>query len=169
MENNKANKNIYLEILRFIIVGGGATIIDFLCQLGIKTIPWPTQMGGWIEAVATVVGFAVSTVFNYVLSLLWVFKNVENEKKSKSKLYMFLFVLFSAIGLGIGIGLQYAGRAICMNAWGYDISLIGFKDFNLASAPFWGFAVVFVIKTLITLIYNYCSRKFILFKAPKEK
>lgn len=162
-------KNIWLEILRFAVVGGGATIIDFFVGLGVKAIIGGRLDQFWIETLAVTIGFLVSTVFNYILSVIWVFKNVKDEKPFKNKAQMPLFVLFSAIGLGIGIGLQYLGAFICRSSWSIDISNIGFTTvFSQNAGAFWSYVVVFVIKTMVTLVYNYLSRKFFLFKAPKE-
>jgi putative flippase GtrA len=107
MEKDQKNKNIWLEILRFMIVGGGATLIDFVCEWAIIAIIANRLSSGWTQTIAVTVGFLVSTVFNYLLSLIWVFKNVKDEKKAHSKSYMLYFVLLSAIGLGIGSACSY--------------------------------------------------------------
>jgi GtrA-like protein. len=162
-------KNLVLEILRFAIVGGGATIIDFCFGLAVKAIIGGRLDQFWIETLAVIVGFLVSTVFNYFLSVIWVFKNVNNEKRLKTRMQMLLFVVFSAVGLGIGIGLQNLGAYVCMSSWSIDISNIGFTTvFSQNAGAFWSYAVVFVIKTTVTLVYNYLSRKFFLFPAPKQ-
>jgi putative flippase GtrA len=116
MEKDQKNKNIWLEILRFIIVGGGATLIDFVCEWAIIALINGLS-SGWTQTIAVTVGFLVSTVFNYLLSLIWVFKNVKDEKKAHSKSYMLYFVILSAIGLGIGIGLQLLGQWICQTSF----------------------------------------------------
>jgi putative flippase GtrA len=94
MEKDQKNKNIWLEILRFVIVGGGATLIDFVCEWAIIAINANRSLSsGWTQTIAVTVGFLVSTVFNYLLSLIWVFKNVKDEKKARSKSYMLYFVI----------------------------------------------------------------------------
>lgn len=169
MEKDQKNKNIWLEILRFIIVGGGATLIDFVCEWAIIALINGSLPSGWTQTIAVTVGFLVSTVFNYLLSLIWVFKNVKDEKKAHSKSYMLYFVILSAVGLGIGIGLQLLGQWICQTSFAIDISKVKFTNvFSQSSDAFWAFAIVFVLKTCVTLVYNYLSRKFILFRAPKE-
>jgi hypothetical protein len=40
--------------------------------------------------------------------------------------------------------------------------------FKGESVAFWAFVVIFCIKTLVTLIYNYITRKAFIFKAPKK-
>jgi len=168
-ENTSKNKNLFLEILRFVVVGGGATIIDFICEWAVFAIIGGRIDSIWSNAIAVTVGFLVSTIFNYVLSLVWVFKNVKDEKKVKSPSSILVFVLLSAIGLALGIGLQEAGQLICSSNFAIDISKVSFTNvFTQNSGPFWAFCVVFVIKTSVTMVYNYVSRKFLLFRAPKK-
>ncbi|OPZ37550.1 MAG: GtrA-like protein [Tenericutes bacterium ADurb.BinA155] len=170
MNKEQTKKNIWLEILRFIVVGGGATIIDFVCEWGILALIG-NKMGetsAWPQVIAVTVGFLVSTIFNYLLSLVWVFQNVKDEKKAHSKSYMVYFVILSAIGLGIGIGLQALGQWICQANFSININEVKFSNiFSQAAGPFWAFVIVFVLKTCVTLVYNYLSRKLILFRAPK--
>lgn len=166
----KRKKNIWLELFRFVLVGGGATLIDFVCEWAIFALIGDSLSAAWKNAIAVTVGFIVSTIFNYLLSLIWVFKNVKDEKKARSKSYALYFVILSAIGLGIGIGLQELGQVTCMSSFSIDISSISFKNvFSQNSNAFWAFTVVFVLKTMVTMVYNYLTRKLILFKAPKDE
>jgi putative flippase GtrA len=171
MDKEKQHKNLGLEILRFIVVGGGATLIDFVCEWAVLAIIGD-KMGTtsvWPQVIAVTVGFLISTIFNYLLSLLWVFQNVKDEKKAHSKSYLFYFVILSAIGLGIGIGLQALGQWICQSNFNININEVKFSNiFSQTAGPFWAFAIVFVLKTCVTLVYNYVSRKFLLFRAPKD-
>jgi putative flippase GtrA len=171
MDKEKQHKNLGLEILRFIVVGGGATLIDFVCEWAVLAIIGD-KMGTtsvWPQVIAVTVGFLISTIFNYLLSLLWVFQNVKDEKKAHSKSYLLYFVILSAIGLGIGIGLQALGQWICQSNFNININEVKFSNiFSQTAGPFWAFAIVFVLKTCVTLVYNYVSRKFLLFRAPKD-
>lgn len=168
-ENTSKNKNLFLEILRFVVVGGGATIIDLICEWAVFTIIGGRINGFWSGAIAVTVGFLVSTIFNYLLSLVWVFKNVKDEKMVKRSSSILVFVILSAIGLGLGIGLQLLGQLISSSNFAIDISQVSFTNvFTQNSGPFWAFCIVFVIKTSVTMVYNYVSRKFLLFKAPKK-
>jgi putative flippase GtrA len=81
MEKDQKNKNIWLEILRFVIVGGGATLIDFVCEWAIIAIIANRLSSGWTQTIAVTVGFLVSTVFNYLLSLIWVLRTSKTRKK----------------------------------------------------------------------------------------
>ena len=39
----------------------------------------------------------------------------------------------------------------------------------LAQNIFWAYFVSFVVKTLVGLVFNYFTRKYILYKEPKDK
>lgn len=171
-KEEKHNKNVWLEILRFVVVGVVATLVDLLVRLLIQYWIGDAISSVWKIVIATACGFAVSTVVNYLLSLFWVFKNVKDEKKARSKLYGVYFVLLSAVGLGLGLGLSALSQVIVSSSFGLDISNMGpmdlFAIFTGKSTPsIWAYLVCFVLQTCITMVYNYCSRKFILFKAPK--
>ena len=51
----------------------------------------------------------------------------------------------------------------------YDITKVSWADlFNEGGMVFWAFVIIFCVKTLITMIYNYLTRKLIIFKSPKK-
>lgn len=83
-------KGIYEQIFRFTIVGGIATIIDWIVyyllfnSLNIDPL------------LANIFSFSVSVIYNYIASVKWVF-NID-EMKSKKKTFLY-FIFFSVIGL----------------------------------------------------------------------
>jgi putative flippase GtrA len=179
-KNSKSSKKGQLyEIFRFIIVGGVATIVDFLCEfvtlkLFENNLSTQGSWGGYVSfAVATVVGFAISTIVNYVFSALWVFQNVDEKAKTKSQKSVWLFTGLSAIGLLLGVGLQELGVWICKASFGLDLSLditkVSFATlFQEGGIAFWAFVIIFCIKTAVTMVYNYITRKKLVFKAPEQ-
>lgn len=153
------NKKLLMEIVRFIIVGGIATLVDLgvssLFQYVIYTasdkifllgIPFTKSV-----IVSTLMGFVFGVIVNYILSILVVFLDVANKKTSRSMLGFIAFVGLSFIGFLINLGIKELGNLII----------------PFSSNYFW-FLVVFGFATLIVLIYNYLSRKFLLFKPEKE-
>ena len=145
------------EILRFIIVGGIATLIDMLTmgitmyfmQRGIYSsfinvfihAPTPSTLA---TIVGTTIGFLVGLVVNYLLSIWFVF----NDKgKSKSAQGFLMFTVLSVIGLLINIVGTYIG-------------------FDLMHLNQW---LVKIIMILIVLVYNYISKKLLLFKKSPAK
>lgn len=170
MENKK-----YLtgEILRFIVTGVVATIIDFLVSFLVASF-LPDSMGIWKEVVYTACGFIVSLVVNYLLSAFWVYKNVDKSVNKKSPKNIALFIAFSVVGLFIGIGMMIGFEAIDKHALnvGFENWLKFITDGKNYDFSFWAFfwAVIFFgSKTIVVLVWNYLTRKFFIFKSPKNK
>lgn len=165
MENKKTNKlkNWYInfnnnhkklcEIIRFVIVGGIATLIDYIVMGVVLYLfnpsLYPHFYNVWIgkigepTAIATVVGtglgFCVSLIANYLLSVLFVYEEKGNSKSAKGVL---LFVILSVIGLLINMLGMWIGFDLChINEW-----------------------VTKIIMTLLVLVYNYVTRKLFIFK-----
>lgn len=161
------------EIIRFIISGAVATIIDFLVSYLVASF-LPDSIGVWKEVIYTTCGFIVSLVVNYLLSAFWVYKNVDKSVNKKSPKNIALFVGLSAVGLFIGIGMMIAFRAIDEHGLhsGFENWLkfiTDSKNYSFSSKSF-GWAILFFgTKTLVVLTWNYLSRKFFIFKAPKTE
>lgn len=87
---NKKTENLFVQIFKFAIVGGVATIIDFLCIYILKEfIKLPV-------IIANTLAFCISTIYNYIASVRWVFD--VNKEKNKRKTFI-TFIVFSIIGL----------------------------------------------------------------------
>ncbi|MBP5372653.1 MAG: GtrA family protein [Clostridia bacterium] len=146
---------LFSEILRFIIVGGIATVVDFF-MMGVTLYIFDPSLypnffnvffgGGEPSLVAKLVGTGVGFVFgliaNYLLSVFFVF----NEKgKSKTVGGFIIFAVFSAIGLLIHeVGMYLMSDLLSINEW-----------------------ITKIILTLVVLVYNYISRKLLIFKKEK--
>lgn len=154
-----ANRENQYEILRFIIVGVICTLVDFGVSALVQYVIYPTPekyvfLGMTITLnifLAALFGFIFGVITNYILSIVIVFKNVENKKTSRSVGGFMLFVLLSTIGFFINYAIKELGNMII----------------NMETNFLW-FVFVFGIATFIVLIYNYISRKLILFR-PKKK
>jgi putative flippase GtrA len=161
MKKILTNKPLMYEILRFVIVGGVATLVDFviasLFQYMIYTSSATWLILGLIPItasvfVSTIMGFTFGVIVNYVLSILVVFKDVEDKKKSRSVVGFIIFVALGTIGFLINLAIKEVGNMILTFEGNF----------------FW-FAFVFAFATLIVLIYNYISRKLILFRPSKKE
>ena len=84
------NENLFIQIFKFIIVGGIATVIDWLVYYVLYKFLNINPLLGNILA------FSVSVIYNYIASVKWVF-NV-NESKSKKRMFV-EFIVLSVIGL----------------------------------------------------------------------
>ncbi|MDY4739676.1 GtrA family protein [Absicoccus porci] len=93
-------KNLIKQLFRFGIVGGIAFLIDysvlFIC----------TEYLGIYYLISSFISFTVSTVFNYIASVRWVFD--VDQKKSQRRNFV-LFIVFSVIGLGINQCIMWFG------------------------------------------------------------
>lgn len=141
------------EMVRFLLVGGGATIVDFLTM---SLVLWAMQpaiypdflsvfFGGTQEpsTLATVIGtgcgFLVGLAFNYIFSVLFVYKEKGNSKTMGGFL---LFALLSAGGLAIHLLGMYLGYDLLhINEW-----------------------IVKIVLTAVVLVYNYITRKLLIFR-----
>ena len=141
------------EIIRFLIVGGLATIIDFLA-MGITLYCFNPDLyphfynvwinGGNPSALATIIGSAIGfiagLIFNYIFSIIFVFQEKGNSQTTKG------FIIFTLLSLG-GLFIHILGMYL-----GYNI--LGINEW-----------VVKIFFTLVVLVYNYITRKVVIFKS----
>lgn len=84
------NKNLFVQIFKFIIVGGIATIIDWAIYYVLYNFLHVKPL------IANILSFSVSVIYNYTASVKWVFD--VNGSKSKKKMFI-EFMIFSIVGL----------------------------------------------------------------------
>lgn len=95
-DNMKKNK-LLIQIFKFIIVGGIATIIDYIIfyilheLLKVDTLP------------SNIISFSISVIYNYIASVKWVF----DVKKDDPKKQFIIFMILSIIGLLINTTIVY--------------------------------------------------------------
>jgi len=175
--------SLILELVRFVVVGVYATLIDMAVE------GWVTSMVGSMEHeitnhtlvfllqfVISIIGFLVATPASWSLTAVWGFRNMrkDDEIRAKSLKGTLQFTLWAFLALVGGSIIQFLGYMICVewSGWGIDI-LNDFefsKIFSGAGTPvFWAWMIVFVIRTGFTMVFNYLTRKFILYRAPKEE
>lgn len=147
----KTHKNAG-EILRFIIVGGIATLVDMFTMGVVMYLMQKSIYSGFLNVfihpptpstlatiIGTTVGFLVGLIVNYILSILFVFNEKGNSKSAKG---FMVFTLLSVVGLGINI-------------------LGTFIGFDLLHLNQW---LVKIVMVFVVLVYNYISKKLLLFK-----
>lgn len=176
----KRKKSKLHEILRFIIIGILCTIIDFAIQYCLtkfvfaKIIPEQATWGGYVSyGIAVTLAFIVANIVNFGFSRLYVFQNVDKNINTKTQKAWWTYFGLGAGGWLIGVALQELGFWICNAAWKLNLSLDitkislldALKNFDAAT---WAFIIVFCLKTCVTMVYNYETRKHLIFKAPKE-
>ncbi len=155
METDKKRK-LLSQILKFGIVGGLSFVIDFVITMAVSTIC--RKFGCTTEtaaAIGGVFGFLISLIFNYFMSMKFVFERRENMDR---KVEFLIFTVLSAIGLGLNVLILYFGVVICNHL---------IPDFT-ASHPSEVTAGVKIVATGIVMVYNFISRKTTLEKKDEE-
>ena len=182
MENEELKQNEELveekkisrgqELLRFIITGLVCALLDFLATyLVLALLNKVGLQGFWATAISTTFGFLVGVTLNYILSTFWVFKNVKDKHKTKTVTFIVFFVILSAVAWGLSVGTQSLCALVCKSAWdividgGMDVLLQKIITFTFwGDVTFWAFFGAFCLRTLVGLIWNYFTRKYILYK-----
>jgi putative flippase GtrA len=181
LEKPNHDRSLFWELVRFVVVGVYATVIDFAVE------GWATSMlSNYTEGLGhvaaffamfgiSVIGFIIATPANWSLNSVWAFRNVEAEaeKKARSLKGVLIFTFWSAMALLFGALIQFLGYMICLEWSGWDINILGGFNFDVMFKQghyevFFAWAVVLVIRTAFTMVFNYVTRKVFIYKAPKE-
>ena len=128
-------KNMQLlikQILKFGVVGGLAFVIDY----GLMVLL--TEVFGINYLISSAVSFSVSVVFNYLLSIFWVF-DVSGSNRGQKESFV-IFLVLSIIGLGLNQLLMWLGSDLM--GLHYMLTKIG--------------------ATAIVMVYNFITRKLFL-------
>ncbi len=137
-------KNLLNQIIRFGIVG----IICFFIDFGI-TIGFTNQLGVHYM-ISKFLGFVISAVVNYLLSIKFVFTHKKEMGKGKE---FTVFLILSAIGLVINEAVMY----VCIDViYRHSASLQA-----LISDPLMVSAST-IVATGVVMVYNFISRKLFL-------
>lgn len=94
------NNKLLMQIIRFGVVGGLAFVIDYTILIICKEVFKLSVL------TSSAIGFIVSIIFNYILSIKWVF---DVNKKNNQKKNFVLFIIFSVIGLLLTELIMYVG------------------------------------------------------------
>ena len=170
------SKSKWWELVRFLVCGVVAALSDYLAaQLIVLIMPGVNEIV--VTIVSTMVGFIVGVIVNYLISTYWVYQNVDKDVNTKSKKFIMWFVILSFIAMLLSIGTMLLCDLVVVNALQMDsivhMSIITIIKENgigfLAQAAFWSYFLSFGLKTLVGLVWNYFTRKYILYKEPKTK
>lgn len=137
-------KKLIEQILKFGVVGFVCFLIDFGITTGL------TNIFGVHYLISKFLGFVVSAIVNYILSIKFVFTKKKEMDKTKE---FTVFLILSAIGLLINEIVMY----ICIDGiYVHSASLQAVISDGLMVS------VSSVIATGIVMVYNFISRKLFL-------
>ncbi len=123
----KKHKKLIDQILKFGVVGGLAFLIDYVLLYAL------TEFVGIHYLISSVISFTVSLIFNYILSIKWVF----DVTKKQTVKEITIFVILSVIGLGINQVVMYVGSDL-LNIY---------------------YMLTKIIATAIVMVWNFVTRK----------
>ena len=155
------------ELIKFLITGAVCAIADFLTTaLFLKITEQLPNVAQ--SAISLLAGFIVGVILNYILSTFWVFRGKQDRSVTKSTRFIVLFVVFSAIAYGLSFGTYELCRFVFQNTANVNINDATIKyilQFTFwGDALFWLYFLAFFLKTLVGLIWNYFTRKYILYR-----
>lgn len=137
-------KQLFEQIIRFGIVGFICFFIDFGITAGLA------NFFGVHYLISKFLGFVISAIVNYLLSIKFVFTQKKEMDKKKE---FTVFIILSAIGLLINEVVMY----ICIDGiYVHSDKLQSFISDGLMVS------IASVIATGIVMVYNFISRKLFL-------
>ncbi len=87
---SEEKEKLFVQIFKFVIVGGIATIIDWFVYYILY------NMFNLNPLIANIFSFIVSVIYNYIASVKWVFD--VNTNKTKKRMFI-EFMIFAVLGL----------------------------------------------------------------------
>ena len=135
------HKKLAAEFLRYAVVGGTAFLVDYGTYFLMRTYVF-NGLGDTGIYIATAIGFTLGLVYNYILSLIFVFRSAREQNKGKT---VGAFILFAVIGI-IGLGLSEGGMYVV---------------YGLLRVPD---LIARVLVAGVVLIWNYAARKLLIFR-----
>jgi putative flippase GtrA len=161
-KTKQTKKELFWEIVRFLLVGGTATVVDYFVFWIFDGVLFSLFNVGetWeviLLIIATALGFCVGLFVNWSLSVRFVFRAVRNKAEASS---VKAFATFTGIGL-VGLAITEIG-VVTLVAVLPEIVLFG-STALLGTA--WTKWLAKLIMTWIVLVWNYLGRKLFIFKS----
>ncbi len=152
METENKRKKLFAQIIKFAFVGGTSFVIDFVITMILSFIF--REFGASTETAATVAsifGFVISLIYNYFMSMHFVFERRDDMDR---RVEFLIFTVLSLIGLGLNALIMY---------YGVVLTKLWLPEYE-ANNPGIVTAGVKMVATGIVMVYNFISRKLTLEK-----
>ena len=153
----QTKKQLFLEIFRFLFVGGVATLADYLVFWIFDALVFPESWGTLALVLSTALGFCVGLIVNWVLSVSFVFRETEEKISVRSKKP---FLTFALIGL---FGLLITELGVVLLVWAFPSFTLFGKTALFGTA--WEKWLAKAIMTCLVLVWNYLGRKIFIFRS----
>lgn len=140
------HKSLFYEFCRYLVVGGGAFIVDFGTLFVCKEYLIP-NWNGYGLYVSSTIAFVLGIIFNYIFSLIFVFRVNSENKQGKTIKDILIFVVVGIVGLVLTDFGMFLGT--------------GLLKVN--------YLIVKIIVTGAVLIWNYGARKILIFNRGEKK
>lgn len=133
------------EIIRFAVSGGVCFLIEFALLVLLR------DTCGLDTLAATPIAFTVSVIVNYLFCVKWVFPDA-GKQGNKARI---AFFVSSVMGLFLNEGLMWLFRVL----FGEDTVVLTVFSFTVTM-----YMVNKVLATLIVMVWNYMTKRYILKK-----
>ena len=143
-------KKLIEQIMKFAVVGGISFVVDFLVyaiSVNVLHIHY---------IIAGVLGFVISVIVNYILSMKFVF--VSKDDMSKQSEFV-IFVILSLIGMVLNSVILFVCIDLIYMNWMWLQGVVSIEIMNLAAK---------IVATAIVMVYNFVTRKIFLEKKEES-
>lgn len=131
-------RRLVQQILRFAVVGGLAFVIDFGLLLFL------TEFMGINYLISATISFTVSVIFNYILSVCWVFTKHREARAQYSRTWrliqMVIFIVLSVCGLFINNFIMW-----------FSVEVLAIS-----------YIIGKLVATAVVMVFNFITRKILL-------
>ena len=138
------------EIIRFAVSGGVCFLIELAALILLR------DKAGLDTLIATPIAFLISVIVNYLMCIRWVFDGAGEQGNAQRA----GFLITSVIGLALNELLMWLFRLI----FGEDTVVVQVFSFAVTM-----YMVNKTMATVIVMIWNYFTKRWILQKGVKDK
>ena len=146
MKDFLKDKKTLFELLRYLVVGAVAAVVDLLVLALFTELVFGGSKDAIPLTVSTAAGFIAGLICNYALSMLFVFISEEQKKKNQEKAKTFItFAIVGVVGLVLSEVFMHLGMLV-------------FPD-----EGYWYLLLSCFVKGVV-MLWNYVGRKIFVYK-----